>query len=899
LEKSLNINIDNKGRKWQQTSIQAFIAQLQPRDWNLEFKDPEKFNDRWNLVKWFEWPPDIFALTSLILNNTGAYRHVASPPPGEQWPKGQWPEEARDLANKWRNWIVTENVKEHPLQKYIETIREYAPDTTLDQLYDCALNPGKWELCRALLELHAIADEAMRGVGSIFAPFVSLSSLEIDISSSNDAQPSLPDKLNAFYLQANFLLTLRGSLSRIPKHRGIVLPKSRTPQVGLTLRSFSLHLTFHPSEVDIAWRSFPWFNFDENTLNIMIVPWPYEVPAISFKPVPHPKTRAHLGSVRFFHYEHHSDVPLDCEKIVAQIKTAQSEVNRVHLLIFPEMALRKNDLKDLKDSLETYLPPHKMPMIITGISAKLKKDNEENAGYNRVVLSVYYAEKWHDVVQDKHHPWLIDPQQLQRYNLGGVLAGSRNWWEAIHIPRRRLSFLAANPWLTICPLICEDLARLEPVSDLIRGVGPTLLTALLLDGPQIRERWSARYASVFADDPGTSVLTLTSLGMCIRSNRVAARDHGGKISPNDLSHHVASWKDQNKGWLSIQADQECKNVIFTVSANWIKEFTSDGRVERDKSAIFTYQGIHTPKYDSKTNFKPTEQGNESLQFEELRDSNLNQNSSSQNNDNTFEKDEKNKRLSILDMCELTLFTFYVDALIDTKINPRELQRWVECAVGAVKFDPKQDIELKKLSQFGEDLIFYAEQSIKMRDLVPKTIPTPHFLYAIDKITEFVEQFSTSSYEKTPGKKHEEKLLSYWKEMIKKAEETIEEIVSKFQLIEKRGESTELKAFIAQIEKEVEKFTIKSRHAIANRSEKEPPQFRRHEAGRILLSTPLSIFWAIHTRLTIRRRQGTLTTDHAQILEEIEKKLTDCTYHKAYLEWKKWCKTQNNTKLIKT
>src|SRR6185436_17599598 len=107
----------------------------------------------------------------------------------------------------------------------------------------------------------------------------------------------------------------------------------------------------------------------------------------------------------------------------------------------------------------------------------------------------------------------LDAGQIATYQLGGFLSGSRSWWESIPIPRRRLSFLTSNAWLTLAPLICEDLARLDPVSDLIRGVGPTLLVALLLDGPQLQNRWPARYAGVLAEDPGTSVLTVTALGM--------------------------------------------------------------------------------------------------------------------------------------------------------------------------------------------------------------------------------------------------------------------------------------------------------------------------------------------------------------------------------------------------
>jgi hypothetical protein len=74
-------------------------------------------------------------------------------------------------------------------------------------------------------------------------------------------------------------------------------------------------------------------------------------------------------------------------------------------------------------------------------------------------------------------------------------------------------------------LICEDLARQDPAAELVRAVGPNLLVALLMDGPQLANRWPARYAAVLAEDPGTSILTLTSLGMVERSRPTERISH--------------------------------------------------------------------------------------------------------------------------------------------------------------------------------------------------------------------------------------------------------------------------------------------------------------------------------------------------------------------------------------
>jgi hypothetical protein len=91
--------------------------------------------------------------------------------------------------------------------------------------------------------------------------------------------------------------------------------------------------------------------------------------------------------------------------------------------------------------------------------------------------------------------------------------------------------------LTLISLVCEDLAQHDDIAQLVRAVGPTVVLAFLLDGPQLTTRWSARYASVLADDPGSAVLTLSSYGMAQRS-----RPHRRDASPI-----VALWRDHARG----------------------------------------------------------------------------------------------------------------------------------------------------------------------------------------------------------------------------------------------------------------------------------------------------------------------------------------------------------------
>src|SRR5262249_44954731 len=121
--------------------------------------------------------------------------------------------------------------------------------------------------------------------------------------------------------------------------------------------------------------------------------------------------------------------------------------------------------------------------------------------------------QWFHVRQNKHHRWSLDEAQIYQYHLGGALHPHVRWWEAMNIPRRTIQFIEMGDEITMVSLVCEDLAQIDDVAEIIRSVGPTVVVTPLLDGPQVTSRWAARYASVLADDPGSAVLTLTSFGM--------------------------------------------------------------------------------------------------------------------------------------------------------------------------------------------------------------------------------------------------------------------------------------------------------------------------------------------------------------------------------------------------
>jgi hypothetical protein len=131
-------------------------------------------------------------------------------------------------------------------------------------------------------------------------------------------------------------------------------------------------------------------------------------------------------------------------------------------------------------------------------------------------------------------------------------------------------------------LVCEDLAQIDDVAEVIRSVGPTVVVTPLLDGPQVTSRWAARYASVLADDPGSSVLTLTSFGMVQR-----CRPHG-----RDASAVVALWKDPVRGSREIPLEAGAQGVLLTVCGDRTTRSSADGRSPVDNVTHYFDVAVH-------------------------------------------------------------------------------------------------------------------------------------------------------------------------------------------------------------------------------------------------------------------------------------------------------------------
>lgn len=495
------------------------------------------------------WPPDVFALAGSLLHRSGAYVNVFNdwPPPGSG---PDWGARVQRLGKRWREWKTVRAPR--AVAQAWAVVRRHG-DTPVA---DVGVHPELWH---ALVELLAIADEACVNVGLPRAAGSAALPLELDIQ-------LLPDKRAG----TSLCRAVDSSLLR-------VLPKTHTPQLGATLRSLSHHLALVPqSDVVPYWHSVP-SAVRKHGLNLLLLPFPGEVRPASFTPAGH-----HLGNLdqrKFGFFEYRPpEMPNFEQWVEACLTRGRDSVGEIDGLVFPELSLDPA----ARDAVEKIAQKH--GAFVVGGTWR--------AGTPQVVAQnqVYFYATGNgskDVAvrfeQAKHHRWRLDRSQIVQYGIGGRLDPTRVWWESTQLGPRQLQFVAVHDWLTLCTLICEDLARQDPVAQLVRSVGPNLVIALLMDGPQTSARWSARYATVLADDPGCSVLTLTCAGMM----RLARPELGVP-----RSRSVALWRDPSGGSTEIELPDDADAVVLSLVRQRDEEWTADGRCHSTEGGRLVLAGQH-------------------------------------------------------------------------------------------------------------------------------------------------------------------------------------------------------------------------------------------------------------------------------------------------------------------
>jgi len=515
------------------------------------------------------WPADLFALTYVILERSEAYRFVLSPPPGRIWPpecSPRWADMVEEAGRQWSAWIDDKTTALPSFLADAWSVFCQRADIALDELAE-----GRdWRMCEALLTLHAIADEACAGLG------VSLDRLD--------------GRACIYRAHGRELLGRTGSLARISTRSLRVLPKVLTRPDSASLRSLSRYACVLDPGVDVRWHKLPVRRNGTGAgvrhANLLLLPWPLRVRESDFHPLDGSVERLSKDACGFFEFA--PSEGLDLDLVERLILAARDEVDSVDVVLLPECAVEETEVPALEALLERY----GVTMLVSGVRQGSPepgrlRGNWVHIGINprlekNASLPDTTGEQWFHIRQNKHHRWSLDERQVLQYNLGGALHPRIRWWEATEVPRRAIQFMELGDDITFASLVCEDLGQMDDVAEVIRSVGPTFVYTPLLDGPQLSSRWTARYAGVLADDPGSAVLTLTSYGMVQRS-----RPHGRDSSPV-----IALCKDPVRGFREIPLETGAEGVLLTVCGDCATRRSLDGRHPVDNMTEYFDVGVY-------------------------------------------------------------------------------------------------------------------------------------------------------------------------------------------------------------------------------------------------------------------------------------------------------------------
>jgi hypothetical protein len=516
-----------------------------------------------------DWPPDVFAVAAALLHRSGAYSHLLSNWT-HQYLGENWAAFASRTGQEWRQNIAG-NVSVAPpaVTNWWKTVVDGAPGCEIHQIR------ARLDICDPLIRLCAVADEACWGFG--IPESEQLKQARASLKEELTVTRTLARKVRQILLRGDPTSQSTGGpgstlCRQIHPSRLRVLPKLHIPQNGFTIRSLSRNLALCTGdEIRPLWNLIARHPGDES-INLLLIPWPAEVRPSQFAAVAPPASAPGGTPSRHRSFTWKAvDGPEAVPNIAAILAEAERVVGPMAGVVLPELSLTPTQYRGIWNALLA-----KDCFLICGLGG-------ENKNYLRFELPLKGQDSFARQ-QHKHHRWLLEKSQIIQYGLGSVLSPSRLWWEQIEVGERSLLFTAMRDWLTVSVLICEDLARPDPVGDIVRAVGPNLVIALLMDGPQLASRWAGRYATVLADDPGCSVLSLTSIGMCCLSRPPYLKSS---------SRVVALWKDAKSGTpVEIELPAGADAIVLSLTVQYLEEWTADGRSDLGTTGYPILAGIH-------------------------------------------------------------------------------------------------------------------------------------------------------------------------------------------------------------------------------------------------------------------------------------------------------------------
>jgi len=549
-----------------------------------------------------QWPPDLFAAMAAVAERSGLY---SEPTFTSYWLEGRfaptekWIKKTRGIGRQW----AKTGVPPKQAAGFWGMLTKHITDARID---DEGRKAEEWK--KIVFQLLAIADEACAGVGFQGQPVKS----RRPRSASSADQDAAPYAQYVFYEE--FLIwrerweeeKVRSKREKRPMPQVIggdqlpflphslckwvnpevfcVQPKTSTPTVGYTLRSLTHHIALLPSIANVTthWHIAHEHDDVSHAFNLLLVPFPYSIPGKSFSPVD--GTFPGDSKNRVFKLDPNMwlrrATPKQFAKFLKELMNAANpEMEPVNAVVLPETAL---PLDFAQAVAEILARSGKLDLFITGVVTGTGANARNSAAIYRFVNGSVIDSSF----QSKHHRWGLDEGQIRRYHLGHVLDPHYKWWEQIDVSNRECHVMLFRANATLSVLICEDLARYDPVLTVMNAIGPNLVIALLMDGPQLEKRWPGRYATVLAEDPGSAVLTLTSMGMVARSAMPA----------DPQAREIALWKEPTGEARPLRLPKGDHALLLTLTSELVEQFTLDGRGDGGATAQFALGAAHPVRH---------------------------------------------------------------------------------------------------------------------------------------------------------------------------------------------------------------------------------------------------------------------------------------------------------------
>jgi hypothetical protein len=524
------------------------------------------------------FPPNLFAVAAYLLHVSGAYHYVVMDSGDDKMPRDAIAVTSADRTawiDHGKRWAQASAADAPPaaVRGLWRKLRRCFGHSVFMERRKSRKWPRWWKTAYALM---AIADEASAdlgylGLADLSGPDHWISRVVRDVVT----RPPIRSMDGSLILSENVSSI---ATEHVDPDVVCVQAKARTPNVGAAVRNISHNLALLPprGEMSVHWQA-PFSDLvhrDDEPLNVLLVPFPYAIRTDDFRVVSNGLVGAPMASGWFRinqSWLEGGSTPL-VRFVEALIETARVPINAI---VFPELALNWTVYKKLAQTLRDGHPD--VELLVAGSSTNCNKLQGNFA------LATHFfptdspptrTRTMASMSRSKHHRWALTRFQVGRYGLDSSFASSpketKQWWECIDLNQREIHVNAFRRESVFSVMICEDLARSDPAHEPLRAVGPNLVFVILMDGPQTPKRWSARYSLGLADDPGCSVLTLTSRALIERANNVASRGKG--------PWNIALWQagdDYRPKKIVCAAGAQA--VVVTLVGEPCNEATLDGR----------------------------------------------------------------------------------------------------------------------------------------------------------------------------------------------------------------------------------------------------------------------------------------------------------------------------------